>query len=229
MVFRYRLLTYASEFGNIFRYTGITSLKHRDVSFETFEIFMGWFKQEYERDCHAGPALNLGPSSYSEAGDEPLIWGVYGEDASAAMYVKPVIDIFILAEAYMIPCLRQDAVDRLVWCINAFIEYGSVHFLPASVIKRVYKHTLGPSALRRLLTVRYCLGPCKGKIKMDGFAKHVLVDVLECAEYVGKEPGQHSSNFLDVCDFHEHADKAEKEKCEGLVLMFRGIYGRGFD
>jgi hypothetical protein len=53
------------------------------------------------------------------------------------MYVKPVIDIFILAEAYMIPCLRQDAVDRLVWCINAFIEYGSVHFLPASVIKRM--------------------------------------------------------------------------------------------
>ena len=183
MVVRRLLLKYASTLGKVFRHQGVASLKLCDVAFETFEIFLGWLEQEYERQYLSGiysPIVVFpiySKTDYQNPTDDPLIWEYDRKSADTTKYVEPVINVFVFAEAYMIPRLRQDAIDRLVWCTNSSTD---AHFVPASVIQRVYKHTPASSPLHRLLAIRYCLSRSKGQVNMHEFSKQLLVDIIDC-------------------------------------------------
>jgi hypothetical protein len=124
---------------------------------------------------------------------------------------QDVVDIFIFAEAYDIPRLRLDAIDRLVWCHNR--KYEGEGYFSAATIEKAYKHTKCGSPLRMILAKGYSAFGDKGVPAMMALPKEFLVDVLATQAVDG------SASELDPCMFHAHESVKEREDCVVRVDM----------
>jgi hypothetical protein len=109
--------------------------------------------------------------------------------------------MFIFAESYGITRLRQDAVDRLTWCLNraaANVADPTVFLAPSRAI-RVYEHTQPRSVLRKLVAIAYCVLSDKSKVVLPNHPKDYLVDILQYREEFSPESFRPS--YLDLATF----------------------------
>jgi hypothetical protein len=88
--------------------------------------------------------------NWFDASLEPLYWGKVF--MSIWERAELAIDTFIFAETFDIPRLRQDSIDRLVWCHN-LAHIGSVteSFVSTAATQKAYIHTKRGSGLRKVL------------------------------------------------------------------------------
>jgi hypothetical protein len=99
------------------------------------------------------------------------------------------IEMYIFSQTYDIPRLRQDAMDRLVWChdVGYDVDYFDT-FVSAFCIKRAYDHTEEGSPLRKWLIIGFMEFCSYDKTEMNDYPHQYLIDIsnnyklLELAE-----------------------------------------------
>jgi hypothetical protein len=232
-VHRVLLKAYAPSLDSLFRYPGIKSIKLTDISVENFDVFIGWLRYN-SAACRHLPFTHwlhirtLDPTVMGDAGDDhfdqndPLMWDWDNGGQPHLDYTDAAIEMYIFASAYEIPRLRQDAIDRVVWCYNQLLEVwrGETEggCFTAARLNRAYDHTQAASGLRALLKEGYCKWGKFDRKSLAALPKDLLVEVCED---VYRSPDVEYGPWTP-CDFHEHASRAEKVACDVRILMDRG-------
>jgi hypothetical protein len=140
--------------------------------------------------------------------------------------------MYIFAKTYNIPRLRQDAMDRLVWCNDTaydFPEYGT--FVSGTAIQCAYENTQPGNPLRQWLIGAFTVFPGSDVAGLIDLPQRYLVDVAanyKLKDLQGGEKRALSGGwFGPSCCLHEHESEEEKSKCEIKVNMDREIEFEG--
>jgi len=116
--------------------------------------------------------------------------------------------MYIFASRYEIPRLRQDAIDRLVWCNNwMFIDYIENpdyyhNHISITAIETLYRNTKPGDPLRGLLGEGYHDYGDQRDVALGQLPKDFLVDILckvwdkKCDRY---------GPWRNPCKYHGHA------------------------
>ncbi|KAF2833954.1 hypothetical protein CC86DRAFT_415989 [Ophiobolus disseminans] len=149
--------------------------------------------------------------------DHPLMWNE-GRDGTAE-YAEAAVEMYIFASAYQIPRLRQDAMDRLVWCHNHFAteqsDQYSTNYVSPQILVSACQNTRPGSPLRELLLEGFYEFSDRADDTFKAIFKNVLVDVSRMiSDHRGSIYG-----YWKPCDYHEHEDQEERERCKVRVDM----------
>ncbi|KAH7094760.1 hypothetical protein FB567DRAFT_586115 [Paraphoma chrysanthemicola] len=221
VVFQNLTVACGGGFGHLFKQPNVCSVKVRDLSAQTLEMFLAWLHHEnlhhspftlYPRfRVHSGRV----PLKYFNLRYEPLLWDE--KDLCVWELFDAVIPMFLFAETWDIPRLRQDAVDRLVWCNNYFRSNGTYDgFVASNTITMAYDRTKPKNPLRRLIAIAFCLHNTKHTVAVDEMPRQFLVDIWKHEKYMYATD---ENQELNPCEFHEHASKEESKACTVRVRM----------
>lgn len=139
---------------------------------------------------------------------------------------EAAIEMYVFAKAYDIPRLRQDAMDRIIWCNNKSWDSSDTGtFVCASTIKRAYEHLEAGNYVRNWLISGFSAYSSYEREDITDLLHEYMVDVLE--NYKLNEMGHEGSliaNFmLPSCAYHEHATQLEKDECVSRVDFDRPV------
>jgi hypothetical protein len=133
--------------------------------------------------------------------------------------------MYIFAKTFNIPRLRQDAMDRLVWCNNFTCDSKSEsrhsEYISTAAIWRAYEHTERNSPLRKWLTGRnfhYVTGRATVDLpkeySSDLVKKYGAMETPDMLHIVCMTPG---------CELHEHETQEDTDDCVIRVKMERKL------
>jgi hypothetical protein len=181
--------------------------------------FPKWSQYE-EDDDYSGYCATHDPLQLCDSGDT-WRWG------------HTAIDLFLSAEAYDIPLLRQDAIDRLVQCfhyIHTEDEDSETWAFNYEVVDRVFDQTdeKPNSPLRKIMIDGYCLGselpeawPTTSCNNMSDTHKGFLAGVAKAySRLLRKREAEYGEGVdrkrkLASCDYHEHGTEEHRKRCTG--------------
>jgi hypothetical protein len=116
----------------------------------------------------------------------PLIWD---NASNFSDYIEAAINMYIFANRYEVPRLRQDAIDRLVWCNNLMFldldddepDYDYHDYISITAIETLYRTTKPSDPLRELLSEGYHDYGDQRDAALGQLPKDLLVDILRKA------------------------------------------------
>lgn len=134
-------------------------------------------------------------------------------------FAEVIIDVFIFAEAFDIPRLRHDVIDRLLWCHNKEFDYGhAISFVLTENIKMAYDNTKPGSKLRKVLVYGWCEFLDEETKKDDRVLAELPQEFLIDAWKHTLEFGVNDCSAIGVREFHDHNNKEEVRGCEVRVV-----------
>jgi hypothetical protein len=219
-VFKTPAVHYAPKFATVLQLPGLKSIELTNVSRLTLRIFNGWLRSSWLLDV----SKNKLPA-YLQA-KEPN-WVLLNEDLLGESLLRPrplrvsgteevlsqLVDTFIFAETYDIPYLRQDAVDRLVWC---FQRPETIH-RSIQTVGRAYTHTQPGSPLRRVLVDGFCFqANVQSQIMLRRMPSDFLVDVVLVQRSLLNKTAL--KQMPDACEYHEHETEEARKSCESRIF-----------
>jgi hypothetical protein len=149
---------------------------------------------------------------------DPLIWHQWERNVWA--FAEVAVDVYIFAQTFDIPRLRQDAMDRLLWCHNEeYVDSLSPGFIHASSIQKAYENTRPGSKLREILVYGWCemmeARDLQEKAVAEALPREFLADIaLHYVNNCGKE-GCYGN--IGGHEYHEHRSE-EKRDCVVRVV-----------
>jgi hypothetical protein len=147
-----------------FRFPDIKSITLNNVPIKVFDMFLGWLRCEM-LECRQDPndhwaeidcQVDRAGDCYFDC-DDPIMWDECSKPILG--YAAAAIELFVFATVYGIPRLRQDALDRLVWCHNRWLEEDesgeTVDYLRKETLQKAIEHTEPGDPLRAFLFEEY--------------------------------------------------------------------------
>jgi hypothetical protein len=234
-VLRLLLTTHAPAFAKAFAHPGISAIKINDVPPKTFDIFLGWLRMEYwhdtdtaldlwqDLDGHPDWIYDIHGIDWWHVDNDPLMWDDFA--SPIAEYADVAIDMFVFAEAYDIPRLEQDALDRLVWCHNMYeqvsIECLRHDYISSLSINKICEITEPGSLVQTMLSDGFFeFGNYKDDELLETLPKSFLIQVMRAIV----EDGCIGVGFRDpsetrTCERHSHETEEEELGCRVRVQM----------
>ncbi|KAH7085118.1 hypothetical protein BKA63DRAFT_548333 [Paraphoma chrysanthemicola] len=154
------LLLHVPGLAKIFANRNIQAIKLRDVLIKMFGVFIGWIRMEdfrHEETCN-DPWTAAGGHCVDDT-NVSSCWVGLVRWAKATLFeglrrisllwqTSRLPYMFLFAQTFDIPRLRQDATDRIIWCHNTISGFDS-----SSAISKAYANTKPGSGLRQMLVV----------------------------------------------------------------------------
>ncbi|KAH7085126.1 hypothetical protein BKA63DRAFT_574192 [Paraphoma chrysanthemicola] len=186
---RIHLDKYTPSLAGLFKLKGVKAVQLGNVSIQTVEHFLSWIGTEFAATCLAH----------------------HGQGRWKNLPFYP--------EAYEIPKLRQDPINRIIWYHKAAQDEAGLNgYIATSCIEAVYEPTKPYNVIRSLLVDGYCeSGLTYDKKAVMNLPKEIIVDMVR---HMAGKPVQRQ--YLDApCNYHRHTSMAEKKGCEVRVWMER--------
>jgi hypothetical protein len=227
-MFRSALEIYAPNLASLFKHPGVEAVKLNNFTADTIEAFVKRLRKQDE-DAHLesgvhGETMKWDHMTESRHWDTHAFLSTDMSDCELDTEVaERCIDMFIFAEAYDIPILRIDSINRLVLCFDDERK-GYMHWsrqpISTESIHRAYNSTNLESPLRQIIVAAFCQETQVMRVDMPS---QFLVDGVTYYQEVDKDTGAEWPSMPTICEFHEHDTKEGKKHCQQYTAWLEGV------
>ena len=182
-----------------------------DVSISTFDVFVDWLYTQKLPEQGKYSTLD------EAVGHWPRLYS-----SETRNKTEGLIDLYIFADGHDIPKLRRDVMDALLTHLNS----ENIILPYYETIINAFSRLPKGSPVRQLLIDHYCRFfeksydddasaaelDSRSKLPTD-FLVGIMFRHADIMELL-RNNKINATYRLDICDYHEHASKAEREKCK---------------
>ncbi|KAF2662154.1 hypothetical protein K491DRAFT_673251 [Lophiostoma macrostomum CBS 122681] len=241
-MFKCLLVKYSSYFAAVFQVPGVqvpgVSEMTLHCGLHEFQGFMQFLKFQHKRDLKNGTTQHLDwdLTEYNVTCklfelETPL----YDDFTEYRQLIRGGVDFYFFADRYMIPRLRQDATDRILWALVQGCDhhYDWNELVPSHMLEEIYlveasSYTLHEVFINGFDAFSYDIAQGSTEHISQALSKHMstlstlpkefLDDVLEHYRHRAKMIVPTCSQMLETlepCDYHDHENTSERQQCEG--------------